>query len=274
MAKKDEETRAVVAQPSSYVPAEFGDDLAQYAGAGVSERQEDFLIPFIGIAQSNSPQLKKQQADKFIPGLEAGDMFNTATREIYRADEGVLVVPAFFQKALVEWVLRDEGGGYVATHAIDAPIRKTARLGGEGNRFLLLPNGHQLVDTSYHFCTLAETAQSVVVAMTSTGLAVSRMWQTIMKEVKIPTAGGLVVAPSFSRVYRLRTVYKKNDAGDWFNWAVTDEGWAVPTHKMAYEESKKTFVHCSTEGVQMGRPPDTEQAQPDPAPVNMDEVPI
>src|SRR5260370_954943 len=113
-------------------------------------------------------------------------MVNTATREVYRSEAGVLVLQTFFQKAMVEWILRDGGGGWGAQHPIDTPLQRQARWGGEDNRFLLLPNGHQLIDTSYHFVTMAETVQAAVVGMTSTSLVTSRTWQTLMKEIKVP----------------------------------------------------------------------------------------
>lgn len=260
MAKKEEQSTEVAELPKGSMPAEMMGDLAEFAGAGVSDRQEDFVLPFLMIAQANSPQLKKQQTDKFIPGLEAGDIFNTATRQFWKGEEGVSVVQSHFQKALVEWILRDEGGGYVATYDIDADVKKQARWGGEDNRFLLLPNGHQLVDTSYHFVTLAEDCSAAVIGMTSTSLACSRTWQTIMKEVKVGTPNGLVVAPCFSRVYRLRTAYKTKDTNSWFVFTVSDEGWTTPKHKDAYLEARKTFVHIREHGAQLGRPPESDPA--------------
>lgn len=268
MSKTKEDT-ALAKLPSSQMPAGLADDLEQYAGAGVSDRQEDFLLPFLMIAQANSPQLKKQQADKYIPGLEAGDIFNTATRQVWKSAEGVLVLQAHFQKAMVEWILRDEGGGYVATHAIDTPMLKQCRHGGDKNRFLLTPDGHQMVDTSYHYVTLAETAEAAVVGMTSTSLQTSRTWQTLMKQVKVPHNGQLVVAPAFSRVYRLTTVYKKNDQGDWFQWAVQDAGWALPDYADAYREARATFLHIREHGAQMGRPPEST-APEGPSPTSYD----
>jgi hypothetical protein len=278
MAKRevaDQMEQAVTTMPTASMPAEMMEDAAQYAGAGVSERQDDFLLPFLMIAQANSPQLKRQQTDKYIEGLRDGDIFNTATREIYRSEEGVLVLQTFFQKAMVEWVLRDEGGGWIAQHVIDTPLLRQARWGGEDNRFLLLPNGHQLIDTSYHFVTLAETGQAAVASMTSTSLATSRMWQTLMKEVKVAVQGQLHIAPCFSRVYRLRTAYKSKGNNSWYIWTVSDEGWAIPKYRDAYDLAKKSFVYAQEHGVRMGRPP--ESTWEGDAPVTVDQsadVPI
>ena len=47
-------------------------------------------IPFIGIIQALSPQLQKDDP-LYIKGAEQGDIFNTVTQEIYKADEGFLL---------------------------------------------------------------------------------------------------------------------------------------------------------------------------------------
>lgn len=247
------------------LPAFMQEDTAKYSGAGISDRQEDFLLPFMYIAQSNSPQVKRQIPDKYIPGLEAGDLFDTATRRFWKGDEGVLVVPLFYKKAEVEWIPRSGAGGesgggsnYIATHDIDTPLAKQVRLGGPDNRFRLLPNGHQLVETAYHFVLCLDTLNPMVVGMSSTNLQASKTWNTLMKEVKIPVNGELLVAPCFSRMYRLRTVFRKNDSGDWFMLSVSDEGWV--TDPAIYKLGRDFFAQASEKGVQLGRPPEADAA--------------
>lgn len=241
---------------SGGMPAYMQEDLESLAGAGVSTRAEDFALPFLAIAQSNSPQVKRQQPDKYIEGLEPGDIFNTTSRKFWRAAEGVSVVPVWFQKAWVEWILRDEGGGYVATYPIDDPIREQAKFGGKDKRYLLLPSGHQLVDTSYHFVVDPETGGVLIVSMTSTGLSCSRQWQTMMKDTRLPYQGTMVTAPGFACKYRLRSVYKKNDQGDWFTWAVSPDGW---TPGNIYPVARSFFLEAQENGVVLGRPPVTDE---------------
>src|SRR4051812_10928480 len=114
-AAAEESTSTALVGRGESLPAFMQEDLEKMQGAGVSDRSQDFALPFLAIAQSNSPQLKKQQPDKYIEGLEAGDIFNTATRQFWRSNEGIAVVPVWFEKSWVEWVLRDDGGGYVNT---------------------------------------------------------------------------------------------------------------------------------------------------------------
>lgn len=259
--KKDEESESgALVTMHTQMPAEFAADLAGFAGAGVSERASDFAMPFLMIAQSNSPQLKRQ-TEKYIQGLEAGDIFNTATGEYWRANEGIIVIQSWFEKALVEWIPRSDGGGWVATYEIDNPIEKIASWveNSEGRRTLRLPNGHDLVETSYHFVVLAETGELGVVGMTSTSLACSRQWQTLLKRIKMPVAGSMEIAPAFARAFRLTTAYKKKDNNDWFVWAVADVGWAVghPVYHSGFKQAKLHFEEARDKGVMLGRPPES-----------------
>jgi len=258
----DENLPAVQARGAA--PAHLQDDLEEFSGAGMSDRQQDFLLPFLYVAQSNSPQLKRQQGDKFIPGLEAGDIFNTATGKFWRGSEGVLVLPAFFQTAEVEWITRKAGGGYVATHQSDDPIVRTARANPADPRERLLPVGpdgklHQLVDTRYHFVILADELSPAVIGLTSTGLQVSRQWNTLMREFKLRNSHGqMVTAPSWSRAYRIKTVYRTNDQGDWFQIVVSDEGWSTPEQEDARVMARQFFREARERGVVLGRPPETD----------------
>jgi hypothetical protein len=268
-AEKVEETGAVV-RVAAGLPAEFSDEMAEFAGAGISDRQEDFLLPFLYVAQSNSPQTKRQQADKYIVGLEAGDIFNTATGRYYKSDVGTTLIPAYFQRAEVEWVLRSNGGGYVATHDPDTVLKSQVRVVDDKGkidpkgRFRMLPNGNQLVETAYHFCIDLSTMSPVVVGLTSTGLQTSRQWTTLMRDAKIrDRSGSLVMAPCFARAFQLSSAYRQNDTGDWFMPIVRDLGWANQSQEMndGRQMAKEFFVHASKNGVQMGRPPAAEADQ-------------
>jgi len=251
---KSTETKEVAKSATAGLPAHLQHEMGELAGAGVSTDSKDFLLPFLAIAQSNSPQLKKQQADKYIPGLEAGDIFNTATGQFWKGEVGLEVIPCFYQKAEVEWKLRSEGGGYIDTHSPDSSVVSQARVDAKDKRLRLLPSGHQLVETKYHFVILPDGSPAVV-GLTSSGLQVSRAWQTMMKNVKIGPEGTKVVAPSFAKSYLLRTVYRTNDQGDWFMYTITEGDWVQDADLFA--AAKNFYLDAQKTGVVLGRPPET-----------------
>src|SRR3981189_2955887 len=90
------ETKGILA----VVPAH----LQQYVGMADDEQvvgREDMLIPRLAVAQDGmAPQLKKQ-SELYIPELEAGDLFNTVTNEIYGTT--AKVIPLFFTKNYIEF---------------------------------------------------------------------------------------------------------------------------------------------------------------------------
>jgi len=82
--------------------------LKQYTGVQDAEQEvgtDDILIPRLSVAQDGmTPQLKKQN-ELYIPGLEAGQLFNTVTNEIY--GDVATVIPLFFTKNYIRFA----GGG-------------------------------------------------------------------------------------------------------------------------------------------------------------------
>ncbi len=77
------------------VVSELDKMLEADAGVGLENiTTEDMQIPFIRIIQALSPQLQKDDP-LYIKGAEQGDIFNTVTQEMYKADEGVTCCSLF-----------------------------------------------------------------------------------------------------------------------------------------------------------------------------------
>ena len=129
------------------VVSELDKLLEEDSGAGLENfTTEDMQIPFIRILQALSPQLNKQDP-LYIKGAEQGDIFNTVNQEIYKADEGVIVVPAYFEKKFLEFALRSTGGGFIRELSpTDGDINLTTREG----TIETLPSGNELVRTHQH----------------------------------------------------------------------------------------------------------------------------
>lgn len=96
-------------------------DYGDYSGAGFeNQTTDDIAIPFLALAQTNSP-VANQDHDDYIEGCKAGSLFNTVTRDLFPA-EGAVVVPCLTRHIHVEWTPREDGGGFVAEHAIDSDV--------------------------------------------------------------------------------------------------------------------------------------------------------
>jgi hypothetical protein len=186
--------------------------------------REDLAIPRIVILQTNSPQVNKRD-EAYVEGASAGDFYNTLDNEAFDGEKGILFVPCSYRRAFIEWITREDGGGFVKDHGTNPSILDlTSRDETTGKD--LLPNGHQIVTTAEYigFLINEETGipKQVVLSMTSTQLKASRKWNTMIQQLLIPKPDGSgVFNPAmFFKAYKLTTVAQSNDKGDWFGFMV------------------------------------------------------
>jgi len=201
------------------------EDLLSFAGWGLEGLgTDDLAIPFINILQSNSPQLNKREG-KFIVGSEVGMLFNTVTNELFSGEEGIDVVPCAYQRTLVEWVPREQEGGFVAVHNPESGVLSQTTKNERGQD--VMPNGNYLANTASHYVILISPAYGptqAVISMTSTQLKKSRKWNTQMvsQVVTLPD-GGVKPKPSFASAYKLKTMPESNKHGSWFGYEIGEK---------------------------------------------------
>ena len=205
------------------------------SGFGFEEvSQSDLQIPFLRILQALSPQLKKSDA-AFIAGASQGDIFNTVTNNIWAADDGVVVLPVFFQMKFLEFVPRNQGGGFLGELlAGSADVSSAVRDKDSGME--LLTNGNELVRTAQHYIKIVHedgSLESAIVDMKKTQLKKSRLWLSLMMMQK---RNGSTL-PSFAKTYRLKSVEDGNDKGSWGSWSIALEGDVMSIE--AYREAKE-----------------------------------
>ena len=233
---------------TSVVASELDKMLEADAGVGLENiTTEDMQIPFIRIIQALSPQLQKDDP-LYIKGAEQGDIFNTVSQEIYKQDEGVVVVPAFFEKKFLEFQLRSSGGGFVRELAADdKDITMTSREG----TIELLPNGNELVRTHQHL-VIAQSADGTiapsVLDMKKTQLKVSRRWNTLKNSARLPS-GALM--PIYGTAWQLTTVLEANDQGKWFNYKLDRVNDITPAIEKMMLEARNMYQGVSKGEVKM-----------------------
>lgn len=194
--------------------------LAGQSNVGMEDADRDsFAIPFLVILQKMSPQLDRNDPE-YLPEAREGNILNTATREIYDGDEGILVEHVAFKRSFTKWGLREKGGGYKGEFPPSDPIVMTTR--EDEKKRNILPDGlTQLVDTRMHGVLLVGDTglQASLLSMTSTNIKASKRWMTDMKEKQKTDQ-----LPTFAHVYKLTTIPDSNDQGSWYKWAIAYEG--------------------------------------------------
>ena len=100
-----------------------------------------------------------------------------------------------------------------------------------------LANGNYLENTVSHFVVLlGKTPTTALISMKATQLKISRKWNSMMMGIKMQGKNGLFTPPTYSHIYKLKTVQQSNDKGTWFGWDVSKVG--PITDKGIYEIAK------------------------------------
>ena len=182
--------------------------------------QEDLALPFLKILGQLSPEVNKRDG-KYVEGAEPGKIINTVTNQLY---DTINVIPCHYKRQYIEWQDRGASSGApVAIHEADSDIvSQTTRGKDYKDR---LPNGNYLDNTANHFVLqLSDTPQSALISMKSTQLKVSRKWNSMMMGLKMQGKNGMFTPPTYSHIYKLKTVQQSNDKGTWFGWDVARVG--------------------------------------------------
>ncbi len=248
-AKKSVAAKAVPSREVA-VKGSAGALATRFAEASVTGFEEAssaaYAIPFLRVLQDLSPQVKSKMPG-YIKGAKPGQIFNTASKTLY---DRIRVVPCYFQQTQIEWIPRNSGGtggGFVAAHPATTPLLQRVTRDEKTGRNVL-PNGHDLMDTRSHFVLILNedgTTEGALIAMSSTGLKVSRTWMTQMKVACAPSKQFPRGLPMFAHSYELWTEEQANEKGQWSNWVVGNRE-DVPSIEV-FEEAQK-FASMAADG--------------------------
>jgi hypothetical protein len=217
---------------------QFG--LEDRAGEGLEGTdQEAFATPFLSILQSGSPQVKRTDA-KCIEGAVEGQLMNTVSFELFDGEKGITIIPCAYRRAYVEWIVRENGGGYVGEYLpgeqpeieVDEKNRDIIVNTGEGH------DGHELKDTRYHYILVVRENGSVepmIVGMSRTQLKPSKsLMYMIAKNVWPDQIERTSTPPSYVWSYNLKVVPQTAKENSFWNWQATrGTGVTEPAHMQA-----------------------------------------
>jgi hypothetical protein len=214
--KKMDETAVAVVEKQETTLATL--DLGKSSGGGRQEADADcYLIPQIKLLQKMSPEVDSDKAE-FIKGAKPGMFLLTTTGELFDGEEGILVVPAEFQRRFLEFVPEDQGGGFRGAHLPTAPlVIEAAPTRDEKGRFWL-ENGNYLQDARVHYVIFLHPimARPAVITLKSTQIKKSKKWLSAMAEPLALGDGNFNTDPDCEfRVYRLTCRPESNDQYTW-----------------------------------------------------------
>jgi|TARA_R100001530_G_scaffold63709_1_gene45799 hypothetical protein len=217
------------------------------AGQGISNiKQDDLALPFLKVLGQLSPECNKRDA-KYVERAEPGMIINTVTNEVFDGVKGIDVLPVYYKRQYIEWQDRGESQG-APVHIYEAgdDIPQTTRDKGNKDR---LANGNYLENTASHFVVvLGDNPSSALISMKATQLKISRKWNSMMMGIKMQGKNGLFTPPTYSHIYKLKTVQMSNDKGTWFGWDVSKVG--PVTNKSVYQIAKSFSNNVSKGAVQ------------------------
>lgn len=209
--------KAVAKKEDAGLPAEYA-GYEEYAGQGLDDiTSEDKGLPFFDILQGQSPELE-------LEGAKPGLIINKATKEM---TDSIRFVPVCREHLYAEWVPRDNGGGLVASHAVDSDLVREARAKQRVGKFIM-PSGNELIETFYLYGMVLDdndTPTPAVISFSSTKIKAYKTLTTRSDSLMFTNAQGRKVKfPWFAHVWRLGSVKEKKDNYSWYNWTVRFDG--------------------------------------------------
>ena len=248
MAKSNGELKV----PSPAEVTELEEAFTLDAGKGFEEvTTADIQIPFLRIIQAMSPQINKKDPS-YIEGASQGDIFNTVTSKYWDGEEGVVVLPVYYQMKQLEFIPRTQGGGFVGELSADSQEVKTA-VRDKDTGLELLTNGNELVRTAQYYVKIVHdenNLENAIIDMKKTQLKKYRLWMSMMT---MQRHNG-VALPMYANTYRLKTVEDGNDKGSWNTWSISHEN-RVPSLE-AYNDAKNLHGSISRGELSIAPPPE------------------
>lgn len=214
----------------------FSNEMPDYIKQGQRGNEnvgtEDLIIPRLEVVQGLSPAVKEGDPG-YVEGARPGHLMNSVTRKLY--GKMVFIVPVFYFKQYLVWVDRklaeakkiDASNGFRgAFNTIEEANAKCEAEGGEDKAVVV-------IETPQHIalCIDPDTqeVEEVMLSMPRSKAKVSRQLNTMIK-----LAGG----DRFARGYEVTTVLQKGPKGDFYNFLMTQKGFAP---KPLYLRAEKLY---------------------------------
>ena len=201
--------------------------LAQSTGRGSEDvKNEDLQTPRLKLVQAISDELKPKNS-AFIEEARNGDLLNSVTKQLWKGEEGILVVNLKYVKRWNVWRNRKfKNGGLVAScmseaEAIQARNEMALAEGVPLESQERLDECYEVLETPENWCLQIDPEtcemQPLIIDLPKTKQKKAREWNTLIKQ-----KGG----DRFAGIWQVRAVDEQNNSGeDYKNFAFSFVGY-------------------------------------------------
>jgi len=203
------------------------DAAAKYAGAGISDRMEDNIVPLVYLLQANSkPALKGHE--KYVKGAVGGSIWlrNDPPEDcLIDGEEGMVFQPCHLSVCWIEW--QPERAGFAARHDArpeDAVLKDEENDSGSIVKVWRRPNGNSVNESREYAGFVHREGHEpapYTIPLSGSGHTVGKQWMTSMRAEKLPNGER---APLFFNLYRLTTKLRTKGENSWYQYEITKEG--------------------------------------------------
>ena len=198
-------------------------DVALYENTqaeGFEEADRDsYAIPLLKLLQKMSPEVDEADG-AYIEGAKPGMFFNNATSRMGDGKTGILIVPVHFSRRFLQWMPREDGGGFKGSWSPAEAAEMNGQPDDRGR--LVLPDGSYLSDTREHYVLWLDGEggfETCVISLASTQIKKSKKWMTAMQSRKMARQDGTTFTPPmYAHTWLASAVVEQNDQGSWYGW--------------------------------------------------------
>lgn len=209
---------------------------------------DDFVLPFVRPLQKMSPECDQDKGE-YIDGARSGTFLNTATKELTPGDTGFAFVPVHRTHQFLEFVPRDQGGGFVARFEPDDAkvVEAINKIGGRALGKIPFGDDNELVETfNVYGLQIGPDgeARAIVIPFSSTQIGTYKEMMTKLDLLRVTVPGvGRKQLPMFASRMRVTTAFRENKKGSWHLMQIGFDGpdaesARLPQDSQLYQEAK------------------------------------
>jgi len=181
-------------------------DYEELAGQGNDFNQDDLTTPFLKLLGALSPEIG------VVEGAANGKFFNTGIQQAF--DDPIVVIPVAYERQFLEWVPRDEGGGFRGQVSKDFATSLEQDDKGRG----IHPNGNHVIDTRLHYVLQVVDGElfPCIISLKSTAIKRSKAWNDKVANLRlVGKNGNKFNPPIYSHTYVVTTTDEQKGQDKW-----------------------------------------------------------